>query len=118
MNLADLAVTSARAVFQTLEGWVWYGGGWVTGTEVIGMIPDGLVLSAAEDRLQLLDAGVSRLLSVSVDEHVAARVSRDARGLLDALAREGEAVSSDVKAAAERLSGSLGAETPIPSSKS
>lgn len=73
MNLEDMERTSPLQVFRVLEEAVAERGGRVAGTEVVGMIPDALVLSAATDRLRLLDAGPARLLSRRLADHLARR---------------------------------------------
>jgi glutamate formiminotransferase len=107
MNLEDLDRTSPFDVFRHVEERVQGWGGRVTGTEVIGMIPDPLVLPAATDRLLLLDSPPSRLLSTRLARHVAERAARHAEALLQAVRDEGEAVPARVREAAFRLSGSL-----------
>jgi glutamate formiminotransferase len=110
MNIEDLEATSALEVFRHLEERVAAWGGRLTGTEVIGMIPDGLVLPAAEDRLKLLDSSASRLLSARLAEHVSARLFRELQALLAAIEEVGEEAPAAIRAAAVRLSGA----TPIP----
>jgi glutamate formiminotransferase len=110
MNLEDLEATSALEVFRFLEERVVAAGGRLVGTEVIGMIPDGLVLPAAEDRLRLLDSSASRLLSARLAEHVSARLNRELQALLAAIEEVGEEAPAGIRAAAERLS----VTTPIP----
>ena len=73
MNLEDPEATSPYDVFDAIEERVEAGGGRVIETEVIGMIPDPLVLPAAADRFRLLNPGESRLLSRRVSEFVSAR---------------------------------------------
>ncbi len=73
MNLEDLDRTSPVAVYDAVEAEVVSRGGHLEGTEVIGMIPDALVLPGVADRLQLLDPGSARVLSHRVAEHVKAR---------------------------------------------
>lgn len=73
MNLEDPEVTSPYDVFDAIEERVRAGGGRVIETEVIGMIPDPLVLPAAGDRFKLLNPGESRLLSRRVSEYVSTR---------------------------------------------
>jgi glutamate formiminotransferase len=73
MNLEDPESTSPYDVFDAIEERVEAGGGQVTETEVIGMIPDPLVLPAAGDRFRLLHPGESRLLSRRVSEYVSTR---------------------------------------------
>jgi hypothetical protein len=77
------------------------------------MIPDGLVLPAAEDRLQLLDSNAPRLLARRLAEHISARVLRDVQTLLEAIADAGDETPAAVRDAAQRLSGTVGA-TPAP----
>jgi glutamate formiminotransferase len=108
MNLEDLQVTRPMDVFGRIEARVEALGGRVTATEVIGMIPDGLVLPAAEDRLKLLDSNAPRLLARRLAEHISARVFRDVQTLLAAIADAGDAAPSPVRDAALRLSRSVG----------
>jgi glutamate formiminotransferase len=70
MNLENLDVTSPFDVFETLERAVQAAGGRITETEVIGMMPDALVLPAAADRLKLSDADPRRLLSSRLVRHL------------------------------------------------
>ena len=73
MNLEDPERTSPRAVFQVIEVEVASRGGKVESTEVIGMMPDALVLPGTAGRLQLPELGPARVLSRRVAEHVKAR---------------------------------------------
>jgi hypothetical protein len=73
MNLEDPDRTSPLSVFDAIEAEVIARGGAVERTEVIGMMPDTLVLPAAAGRLQLPDLGPSRVLSRRVADHVRAR---------------------------------------------
>ena len=73
MNLEDPEATSPDDVFDAIEERVEAAGGQIIETEVIGMIPDPLVLPAAGDRFKLLNPGESRLLSRRVSEYVSAR---------------------------------------------
>jgi glutamate formiminotransferase len=71
MNLEDLQATSPIAVFRRIEEEVEAAGGSITETEVIGMVPDGLVFPAAAERLRLpIEAG-ERLLSRHLVEYLA-----------------------------------------------
>ena len=83
-----------------------------TGTEVVGMIPDGLVLPAAENRLQLLDFAPSRLLTRRLAEHISARVFGDVQTLLEAIADAGDQAPVAIRDAALRLSGSVSPTPP------
>ncbi len=107
MNLEDPERTSPFDVFRMVEQRVQSWGGRIARTEVIGMIPDALVLPAATDRLHLLDSPPSRLLSTRLARHLAARTARHAEALLQAVRDEGDAVPARVREAALRLSGSL-----------
>jgi glutamate formiminotransferase len=73
MNLEDPHRTSPIAVFDRIESEVHALGGSVVETEVIGMIPDTLVLQISSGRLKLPDPGSARVLSHRVAEYVSAR---------------------------------------------
>jgi glutamate formiminotransferase len=73
MNLEDPVRTSPLAVFDAIEAAVTARGGKIDETEVIGMMPDTLVLPGAADRLQLPDLGPARVLSRRVAEFVRSR---------------------------------------------
>ncbi len=103
MNLEDPQRTDPLDVFRAIERGVERYGGRVTGTEVIGMVPDALVLPAAGDRLNLSDLGPRRLLSSRVSTHLSTRRERDAEALLLALTRAGDSVPGEVLDAARRL---------------
>lgn len=64
MNLEDMLATSPMRVFEAIEAEVARVGGRVTETEVIGTIPEALVLPAAASRLKLADPDPSRLREV------------------------------------------------------
>jgi glutamate formiminotransferase len=70
MNLEDSERTSPLAVFDRIESEVRAAGGEVLETEVIGMMPDTLVLPDSPDRLMLPDLGPARVLSHRVAEYV------------------------------------------------
>ena len=61
MNLEDMESTPPMRVFEAIETEVDRLGGRVAQTEVIGTIPETVVLSAAASRLKLLDPDPSRL---------------------------------------------------------
>lgn len=71
MNLEDLDRVSPMSVFEAVEAQVAEAGGRVVETEVIGMLPDQLLLSAAANRLRLADAAPRRILSRRVMEYLA-----------------------------------------------
>lgn len=113
MNLEDPGRAPPMEVFRALEAAVGELGGSVEETEVIGMIPDTLVLPAAGDRLHLLDLSPDRLLSHRVARYALKRASPDAYALRDALRAAGDAIPDEVRDAAFRLVGALlGTTTP------
>ncbi len=107
MNLEDVEGRAPMEVFDAVEEAVRLAGGEITGTEVIGMIPEALVLGAAGDRLRLFEPTPERLLPVGVARHLAARGAGDLAALLSwAASREGE-MPQEVRGAARRLAGGL-----------
>lgn len=107
MNLEDVRAHAPFHVFRVLETEVEARGGRVAATEVIGLIPDELVLGAGADRLSLLDPTPSRVLSSRVLEHVARRSRDAARAMLEEVDRAGDDVPPSVRAAAARLEEAL-----------
>lgn len=71
MNLEDAERANPLEVFDQIEAHVQALGGSVTETEVIGMMPNTLVLPGSADRLKLPDPGSARVLSHRVAEHLA-----------------------------------------------
>lgn len=112
MNLEDLERTSPFDVYRAAEAAVVAMGGRLHATEIIGMMPDGLVLPAAADRLRLLDSHPSRLLSSRLAHHLSARAAAEVDALVEAVREAGDAVPDVVRAAARRLARSL---TAMPS---
>lgn len=77
MNLEDPEAVSPMAVFEALERSLAAEGGRVAETEIIGLAPDALIVSAALDRMRLEPTVAGRLLSRRLLEHMAGdRVSR------------------------------------------
>ena len=105
MNLEDPKRTSPLDVFRAIETGVVAAGGRVAGTEVIGMVPDALVLPAAGDRLNLPDLTSRRLLSTRVSSYLSDRWERDSHALRVALTRAGDSIPVEVTDAAFRLIG-------------
>lgn len=113
MNLENVEDRRPFAVFGLLEEKVSKRGGRVVATEVIGMIPDNLLLAAGADRLSLLDPDPSRVLSSRVLDHVARRSEDAARALMREVDAAGSDVPVGVRDAAARLSEALiGPEVP------
>lgn len=73
MNLEDPERVLPLDVFGRIEAEVRRRGGDVVETEVIGMMPDTLVLTDSVGRLKLPDLGTARVLSHRVAEYVSAR---------------------------------------------
>ena len=73
MNLEDPERILPLDVFARIESEVRSRGGDVVETEVIGMMPDTLVLPDSAGRLKLPDLGTARVLSHRVAEYVSAR---------------------------------------------
>ena len=70
MNLEDVRATTPMAIYRRIDELARECGGRAGETEIIGMMPDELVLSAASDRLGLIDAGANRLLSRRLAGHL------------------------------------------------
>lgn len=113
MNLEDAERRDPDGVFAAAEAAVSARGGRIVATEVIGMIPDALVLRTSARRLGLLDANPGRLLSARLAKHVARRGSDDLEALVSWVRIAGSGVPADIRGAAERLAHSS-LTTPIP----
>lgn len=70
MNLEDLRAARPMDVYRRIEELARERGGSAGETEVIGMMPDELTLSAAADRMQLIGADNGRLLSRRLARHL------------------------------------------------
>ena len=77
MNLEDPTRTAPEAVYAEITQAVSEMGGEVLEVEVIGMLPDTLVLPGSESRLDLLNLDSERVLSFRVDEYVQTRAGRE-----------------------------------------
>jgi len=71
MNLEDVWATAPMDVYRRIEELAREKGGRAGETEIIGMMPDALLLSAAADRMQLIEARSERLLSRRLSRHLA-----------------------------------------------
>lgn len=105
MNYEDVARGDPMAVFERVETEVMRRGGDIRGTEVIGMIPETLVLAAAGDRLRLFDPTPDRLLSVGVSRHLSARADADLASVLSWLGTRESETPDEIQRAARRLAG-------------
>jgi glutamate formiminotransferase len=80
MNLEDPAVTAPAIVFDRVEQLVVERGGQVVETEIIGLMPDELVLSVAQQRMKLEPGTETRLLSNRLMQYLAASTHMIERG--------------------------------------
>jgi glutamate formiminotransferase len=103
MNVEDVRKHQPFQVFRALESEVGNRGGRVVATEVVGLIPEELLLAAGADRMALLDPDPSRVLSSRVLDHVARRAGEAASSLVRAVDEAGGDVPARVRDAAERL---------------
>lgn len=107
MNLEDVEASAPDSVFEAIVRRARSVGGAATRTEVIGMIPDALVLSAAAARLHLSDPAPERLLSRRLAEHLDRRAATAACEVVETVAAGGDDIPAAVREAAERLARSL-----------
>ena len=108
MNLEEVERGRPLEVFRTMEERVRSWGGRVLGTQVIGMLPDRLLLDAAADRLGLLDPSPDRVLSSRLVRFLEDRGRTAVEELVRAVRASGERTPPDVRAAAARLEEALG----------
>ena len=85
MNLEDAWNRKPFPVFREIERRIRSAGGSVVGTEVVGMVPGGLVFDAGADRLSLLRRDPSRLLIPRLLLHALGQLSGEAEALASAL---------------------------------
>lgn len=83
MNVEDLDATAPMAVYARVEERTAERGGRIVETEVIGMAPDELILSAAVDRLRLEDVDADRVLSRRLVRHLAERDASEDRSIME-----------------------------------
>ena len=76
MNIEDPTRTAPEAVYAEITQAVSEIGGEVLEVEVIGMLPDTLVLPGSESRLDLLNLDPKRILSFRVNKYVQTREGR------------------------------------------
>lgn len=69
MNLEEVERNPPLPIFHAIEEAVRALGGTIAGTEVIGMLPDALLLPAAAERLGLRDPRPGRVLSAALAPH-------------------------------------------------
>lgn len=103
MNLEDVRHQPFARIFQEVEVRVRDAGGAVKATEIIGMIPDSVLIEAGMDRLALLRPDPRRVLSVRLAEHLARRVKQEVRSLVEVVRSVGSRAPQEVQAATDRL---------------
>ena len=107
MNLEDARNRRPFAVFREIESRVRAAGGSVVGTEVVGMVPGGLVFDAGVDRLSLLGRDPSRVLFPRILLHALGRLSGEAEALASGLRRGEGGPAGEVRDVADRLATDL-----------
>lgn len=105
MNQEAVEGADPLAVFERIESEVASLGGEIEGTEVIGMIPETLVLAAAGDRLRLFKPTPDRLLPVGVARHLSARADEDVASVLSWLGTRESETPEEIQRAVRRLAG-------------
>jgi len=85
MNLEDVESRDPFGIFLAIEREVRRMGGRIVGTEVIGLIPDRLMVGAGEDRMRVLDSGPNRLVSSRLAYHLQWRVEREMQRFFDVI---------------------------------
>ncbi len=112
MNLEHARRNNPFLVFEAVERRVHAAGGQVMATEVVGLVPDELILEAGADRLSLLDPDPSRVLSSRLTAHAMERVARQADVLLSLVRESGDLIPPEVREAADQLWSDLGGFDP------
>ena len=107
MNLEDAWNRRPFSVFREIESRVRSAGGSVVGTEVVGMLPGGLVFDAGADRFSLVRPDPSRVLIPRLVRHVLGQLSGEAEALASALGRPEGQLPRETCEAAERLASDL-----------
>jgi glutamate formiminotransferase len=107
MNLEDVERRDPMEIVLTVEERLAELGGRITRTEVIGMVPETLVLKAAGLRLRLSEAFRDRLLPVQVARHLSRRGGEDLSTLVSWVATLGSDVPHEIRSAVARLDGTL-----------
>jgi glutamate formiminotransferase len=70
MNLENVETAAPMAVFARIEADIAARGGRIESTEIIGLVPDRLVLDAAAERLRLAPGTTERMLSRRLVSHL------------------------------------------------
>jgi glutamate formiminotransferase len=113
MNLEDVARRSPFAIFAAVEAGVRERGGRVVETEVVGMIPDRLLLEAGADRLALRGPGMERVLANRLLEHVAGRVATEMDRFAGSIRPHASHLPAEVREAVDRLFRAFSREGPL-----
>lgn len=106
MNLEDVKNRKPFMVFREIEDRFRAAGGSVMSTEVVGLVPSGLIFDAAADRLSLLDPDPTRALSSRLAKHVARRVASEASEIAALVRVEGD-TPPGIRRAVERMESTL-----------
>jgi len=108
MNLEGVESRDPFGVFLVIEREVRGMGGRIVGTEVIGLIPDRLMVGAGGDRMGLLDVGPDRLVSSRLAQHLQWRVETEMQRFLDVIEGCESELPEHVVEAIESLERALG----------
>jgi glutamate formiminotransferase len=107
MNLEDVRHRPFPHIFQEVEERVRDAGGVVRATEIVGMIPDSILLEAGADRISLLNPDPHRILSSRLAEHLARRIEGEVRSLVAVVRGAGDRAPLEVQKATNRLESAL-----------
>lgn len=103
MNLEDVEHGRPMTVFERAEELIREAGGRIQETEVIGMLPETLVLDASASRLRLSGVSAARLLPARIAEHLARRGGDDLAAVTSWVLDQGTSVPASVRKAVDRL---------------
>jgi len=115
MNLEDVERRSPFEVFKAVEAGVAERGGRVSETEVVGLIPDRLLLEAGADRLKLREPEMERVLGHRLLGHVTDRVAKETDLLSHSLLPHRNTLPTEVRDAINRLARALAKRGPLES---
>jgi len=108
MNFEGVESRDPFGVFLDIEREVRGMGGRVVGTEVIGLIPDRLMVAAGGERMGVQDAAPDRLVSSRLAHHLQCRVEREMQRFLDVIEGCESELPEQVVEAVESLERALG----------
>ena len=108
MNLEGVENRDPFGVFMAIEREIRGMGGRVAGTEVIGLLPDRLMVGAGGDRMGVMDARPDRLVSSRLARHLQWRVDTEMQRFLDVIEGCESELPEHVVEAVESLQRALG----------